>query len=281
MQRYSDILEEWQAYVKASKPPTPPHSSGTRLEQAISRASYSREFIAVRRLPTGWQRLESSRGLGSRREGKLRNLMTVGSKRAWNKVLVDRHRMRMAHASRKVLEECGIINGVEYVEVEGSGVGGEISDIVSVARDVVLGKYGPDFGLTSSSSSSSCNGFFMIDVYRLVQNWVEVKGLLPHVGILTRVESFGRDNVLLSLLARLGSGLVCVSSEDVASILNRNNNSRTVGRQEIHDLHCCRPETHLKELSKCMMINSVGGKKKSSSECYIATVSVDSCDEGV
>ncbi len=283
MQRYSEILQEWKAFGEASKPCTPPHWSGTRLERAISQSSYSREFIAARRLPTGWQRLEPSRGLGSWREEKLRNRMTVQSKRAWNKALMDRHRMRMTHISRKVLEEFGVVNGVESVEVEGSGVGGESSSIVSVARGVLLRKYGPDCGLTSSSSSSSssCNGFFMIDIYRLVHNWVEVKGLLPRVNILARVESFGRDNVLLSLLARLGSGLVCVSAEDLASIRSNNNNSGTVERREIHDLHCCRPELHLKELSKCMMINSVVGKKKSSSEHNIETVSVDSCDEGV
>ncbi len=284
MRRYADILEEWKAYGRGSKPCIPPHSSGTRLEQALSRASYSREFIAVRRLPTGWQRLESSsRGLDLRRKRPLRNVMTVGSKRAWNKVLMDRHWMRMTHASRKVLEECGVVNGPEYVEVEGDDIEGETSDTMSIARGVVLGNYGPDFGLPSSSSSPR-NGFFMVDVYRLVHSWVEVKGLLPHVGILTRVESFGRDDVLLSLLVRLGSGLVCVSSEDLASILNRNNNNNncTLGRKEIHDQHCCRTQTHMKELSKCIMVNSVAEKKqKSSSECDIATVSVDSCDEGV
>ncbi len=282
MQRYSGIIQEWKAFDEANKPRTPPRWSGTRLERAISQPSYSREFIAVRRLPTRWKRLEPSRGLGSRREEKFRNRMTVQSKRAWNKALMDRNRMRMAHMSRKVLEGFGVTNGMESVEVEGSGVGGESSNIVSVARGVALRKYGPNFGLSSSSSSSSCKGFFMIDIYRLVHNCAEVKGLLPHVNIIARVESFGRDNVILALLTRLGSGLVCASTEDLASIRssNNNNNSGTVEWWEVHDQHCCRPELHLKELSKCMMINSIGGKRKSSSEHNIQTVSVDSCDEG-
>ncbi len=285
MQRYHKILEEWQAYSKAREPCSPPHWSRPKLEKHVpSTGSYSRELIALWRLPTGWQSLKPSRGLRLRRkEEELTNHMTVGSKKAWNKVLMDMYMNRMTHVSKRMVEEFGVINGVECIEIEGSDVVGEgNSSIVNVARDVVLGKYGPDFGLTSSSSpSSSYSGFFMIDVYRLVYNWVQAKGLLPHVGILARVESFGRDNLLLSLLARLGSGLICVSAEDIASIYSRNDNSGTVEKQEIHDLHCCRPVSHLKELSKCMMINSVVGKEKSSSECDIATVSVDCCDEGV
>jgi ornithine decarboxylase len=252
VKRYDHVLAHWVTKLQIESPSSaskggPGNFAGKRVPWGAGYVRRTRPRPShARRKPKQFNQQSQQKGKGaSQAWGALqwalsspnrlsKSLISAPSKDAWLGALRKRHEIRLLQLPLEAVAWTAQFStqvSNRQLDVIDVPLAAEFED---VARMVLSAR--SDSGGVGDVQGSEPGGFCLVDLYALLSNWINLRERLPHNGMSVRVESLGRDPVILHLLHKMGVSLACSSMDDMKAAM-----AAGAAAAVLTDIHCCRP----------------------------------------